>query len=42
MALKIKKGTQITFEAKDDAEALRSVRDRLGPDAVILSSRPIK
>lgn len=42
MALKIKKGTQITFEAGDDAEALRSARDRLGPDAVILSSRPIK
>ena len=42
MAIKIKRGTQITFEAKDDAEALRTVRDRLGPDAVILSSRQVK
>ncbi|WP_290682723.1 flagellar biosynthesis protein FlhF [Aminivibrio sp.] len=42
MAIKIKRGTQITFEAKDDAEALRTVRDRLGPDAVILSSRRVK
>jgi flagellar biosynthesis protein FlhF len=33
---------KITFEAKDDAEALRTARDRLGKDAVILSSRPIK
>lgn len=42
MAIKIKKGTQITFEAADDAEALRTARDRLGPDAVILSSPRIK
>ena len=42
MAIKIKRGTQITFEAKDDAEALRTARDRLGPDAVILSSRQVK
>lgn len=42
MAIKIKRGTQITFEAKDDAEALRTARDHLGPDAVILSSRQVK
>ena len=33
---------KITFEAKDDAEALRLAGERLGKDAVILSSRPIK
>lgn len=42
MAIKVKRGTQITFEAKDDAEALRTARDRLGSDAVILSSRQMK
>lgn len=42
MAIKIKKGTQITFEAADDAEAMRTARDRLGPDAVILSSPRVK
>ncbi|MDR1741437.1 MAG: flagellar biosynthesis protein FlhF [Synergistaceae bacterium] len=30
---------QITFEAKDDAEALRLAGERLGKDAVILSTR---
>jgi len=33
---------KITFEAKDDAEALRLAGERLGKDAVILSSRPVK
>ena len=33
---------QITFEAKDDAEALRLAAERLGKDAVILSTRPVK
>ncbi|MBR1671851.1 MAG: flagellar biosynthesis protein FlhF [Fretibacterium sp.] len=33
---------QITFEAKDDAEALRLAAERLGKDAVILSSRMVK
>jgi flagellar biosynthesis protein FlhF len=33
---------KITFEAKDDAEALRLTRERLGKDAVVLSSRPVK
>lgn len=42
MAIRIKKGTQITFDAADDAEALRTARDRLGPDAVILSSPRLK
>lgn len=42
MAIKVKKGTQITFEAKDDAEALRVARSRLGADAAVLSSRPVK
>jgi flagellar biosynthesis protein FlhF len=32
---------QITFEAKDDAEALRLAGERLGKDAVILSTRPV-
>ncbi len=30
---------QITYEARDDAEALSIARDRLGRDAIILSSR---
>lgn len=33
---------QITFEAKDDAEALRLASERLGKDAVILSTRMVK
>ncbi|MCL1940420.1 MAG: flagellar biosynthesis protein FlhF, partial [Synergistaceae bacterium] len=33
---------KITFEAKDDAEALRLAGERLGKDAVVLSSRPVK
>ncbi|MCR5347242.1 MAG: hypothetical protein K6E38_05635 [Fretibacterium sp.] len=33
---------QITFEAKDDAEALRLASERLGKDAVILSTRVVK
>lgn len=33
---------QITFEAKDDAEALRLAGERLGKDAVILSARPVR
>lgn len=33
---------QIEFEARDDAEALRIASKRLGRDAVILSSRPVK
>ena len=33
---------RITFEAKDDAEALRISRERLGKDAVIISSHPVK
>lgn len=33
---------QITFEAKDDAEALRLAAERLGKDAVILSTRVVK
>ena len=33
---------QITFEAKDDAEALRLASERLGKDAVILSTRTVK
>ncbi|MCL2767438.1 MAG: flagellar biosynthesis protein FlhF [Synergistaceae bacterium] len=33
---------KITFEAKDDAEALRLASERLGKDAVVLSSRPVK
>ncbi|MCF4113974.1 MULTISPECIES: flagellar biosynthesis protein FlhF [Dethiosulfovibrio] len=32
---------QITFEAKDDAEAIRIAADRLGRDAVVLSTRPV-
>lgn len=33
---------QITFEAKDDAEALRLAGERLGKDAVILSTRTVR
>ena len=33
---------QITFEAKDDAEALRLASERLGKDAVILSTRMVR
>ena len=33
---------KITFEAKDDAEALRLAGERLGKDAVVLSTRPVK
>lgn len=32
---------KITFEAKDDAEAIRIASDRLGRDAVVLSTRPV-
>lgn len=33
---------QITFEARDDADALRLAAERLGKDAVILSTRPVR
>ena len=33
---------QIEYEAKNDSEAIRVARDRLGREAVILSSRPVK
>jgi len=33
---------QITFEAKDDAEALKLTSERLGKDAVILSTRVVR
>lgn len=33
---------QITFDAKDDAEAMRVARDRLGDDAVVISVVPVK
>jgi flagellar biosynthesis protein FlhF len=33
---------QIEYEAQSDAEAIRVARDRLGREAVILSSRPVK
>ena len=33
---------QIVFTAKDDAEAMRLASERLGPDAVILSSQMVK
>ena len=33
---------QITFEAKDDADALRLAGERLGKDAVILSTRIVR
>lgn len=32
---------KITFEARDDAEAIRIASDRLGRDAVVLSTRPV-
>ena len=33
---------QITFDAKDDAEAMRLARTRLGGDAVVISTVPVK
>ena len=33
---------QITFEAKDDADALRLAAERLDKDAVILSTRTVR
>ena len=33
---------QISFEAKDDADALRLAAERLGKDAVILSTRVVR
>ena len=33
---------QIEYEAKSEAEAIRVARDRLGREAVVLSSRPVK
>jgi flagellar biosynthesis protein FlhF len=33
---------QIEYEAKSDAEAIQVARDRLGREAVILSSKPVK
>lgn len=33
---------QIEYEAKDDVEAFQIARERLGPEAVILSSRPVR
>jgi flagellar biosynthesis protein FlhF len=33
---------QIEYEAKSDAEAIQMARERLGREAVILSSRPVK
>ncbi|MDR1966660.1 MAG: flagellar biosynthesis protein FlhF [Synergistaceae bacterium] len=33
---------QIEYEARSDAEAIQVARDRLGREAVILSSRPVK
>jgi flagellar biosynthesis protein FlhF len=38
----VKVEQQIEYEAKSDAEAIQVARDRLGREAVILSSRPIK
>ena len=40
MAVRVR--SQITFEAGDEAEAFRTARDRLGPDAAILSQRLVK
>lgn len=40
MSMKIK--SQITFQAKDEAEALRIAGDRLGREAVLLSTQVIK
>ena len=33
---------QISFEARDDADALRLAAERLGKDAVILSTRAVR
>ena len=33
---------QITFEAKDDADAMRLAVERLGPNAVIFSTRTVR
>lgn len=33
---------QVTFDAKDDAEAMRLARSRLGDDAVVISVVPVK
>jgi flagellar biosynthesis protein FlhF len=38
----VKVEQQIEYEAKSDAEAIQVARDRLGREAVILSSRPVK
>lgn len=40
MAMRVR--SQISFEANDEAEAFRTARDRLGPDATILSQRIVK
>ena len=40
MSMKIK--SQITFQAKDEAEAMRVAGDRLGRDAVLLSTQVLK
>ena len=40
MSMKIK--SQITFQAKDEAEAMRVAGDRLGRDAVLLSTQVMK
>ena len=40
MAMRVR--SQISFEANDEAEAFRTARDRLGPDAAILSQRIVK
>lgn len=40
MSMKMK--TQITFQAKDEAEAMRVAGDRLGRDAVLLSTQVMK
>ena len=40
MSMKVK--SQITFQAKDEAEALRMAGDRLGRDAVLLSTQVMK
>jgi flagellar biosynthesis protein FlhF len=38
----LKIAQQIEYEAQSDAEAIQVARDRLGREAVILSSRPVK
>jgi flagellar biosynthesis protein FlhF len=40
MAVRVR--SQITFEAKDEAEAFRVARERLGSDAAILSQRTVR